>query len=356
MMKHPVRIHFIRNLRGMDQFEVFMVAAVATILGVRLILKITGYPQVGGATLHIAHAIWGGLLMGISILMLIIFLSKRVETLAALTGGAGFGLFIDEVGKFTTQTNDYFFQPSVAIMYVTFIALYLSVRYIFNSAGVMEIEYLVNAIREMQNIPGNRMHEHDRQQILHYLNRCDQSNPLVANLRVIAGGAYASPPRQPGMYRRWKERFFLWYRRIARARWFAPAIVVFFILQFIGSLSVMVALMFEPGEIAGQVRTFVFADWAILGSNIIAAIFIAIGVLLLKRNRLQAYTMFQRSVLVGIFVGQLFLFYKDEFRALTGLTGELLLFMALRFMIEREKDEVFEHEIEQTAESPAVAI
>ena len=105
---------FVRNLEASEYFEVFFVSAVLTILVIRLFLRLTGYPQIGNSNLHIAHMLWGGLLMLISIMILLFFLTRRVEWWAALFGVIGFGTFIDEVGKFVTQDNDYFFQPAVA--------------------------------------------------------------------------------------------------------------------------------------------------------------------------------------------------------------------------------------------------
>src|SRR5947209_18461248 len=78
----------------------FLVSAVATLLVIRIYLEAAGYPQLGGEGLHIAHVLWGGLGMLLAILLLLLFLSLTTRLIAALVGGAGFGAFIDELGKF----------------------------------------------------------------------------------------------------------------------------------------------------------------------------------------------------------------------------------------------------------------
>ena len=40
------------------RLDIFLVCAVASVLGNRVFLIITGYPQLGNGTLHISHAIW----------------------------------------------------------------------------------------------------------------------------------------------------------------------------------------------------------------------------------------------------------------------------------------------------------
>jgi hypothetical protein len=87
----------------------------------RLFLELTGYPQIGGGNLHIAHVLWGGLFLFAATLIAIIFVNEWMVTLAALVSGVGVGLFIDEVGKFITANNDYFFPSAAPIVYVMFL-------------------------------------------------------------------------------------------------------------------------------------------------------------------------------------------------------------------------------------------
>jgi len=51
------------------------VCAVATVLFTRALLAATGYPQVGGSSLHIAHVLWGGLLLLAAMIAVLAFLS-----------------------------------------------------------------------------------------------------------------------------------------------------------------------------------------------------------------------------------------------------------------------------------------
>jgi hypothetical protein len=108
-----------------------LVAFAVTVIATRVFLELAGYPQLGNSVLHIAHALWGGLLLFVAVLLPLVWANRWALQGSALLGGVGIGLFIDEVGKFITQTNDYFFPPSLSIVYgfILLVAfLYLGLR------------------------------------------------------------------------------------------------------------------------------------------------------------------------------------------------------------------------------------
>jgi hypothetical protein len=55
------------------------------------------------------------------VLLPLAFANRWAIWASAPLGGMGIGLFIDEVGKFITQSNDYFFPPALSIVYGFFL-------------------------------------------------------------------------------------------------------------------------------------------------------------------------------------------------------------------------------------------
>ena len=107
------------------------VAFIASVVVTRWWLQFTGYPQIGGGELHIAHMLWGGLLLVLSGLVALLVRGPWVRELAAVGIGAGTGLFVDEIGKFITRTNDYFYPAAAPLIYgvvLAFVLIFVLVR------------------------------------------------------------------------------------------------------------------------------------------------------------------------------------------------------------------------------------
>ena len=101
-----------------DSFWMLLITALSiTVMVTRVYLELTGYPQVGDSTYHVAHVLWGGLLLFIAVALPLSIVNRYALWTSAVLGGIGAGLFIDEVGKFITQSNDYFFPLAFPIIY-----------------------------------------------------------------------------------------------------------------------------------------------------------------------------------------------------------------------------------------------
>src|SRR4051812_41784825 len=191
-----------RRLDLSSQQDTVLVCAVATILTIRLQLWITNYPQLGGGRLHIAHLLWGGLLMLIAVGLLLSYHGPKVRRAGAVFGGVGFGFFIDELGKFITSDNDYFYKPTAALIYVVFIALFLVTRAMQRRRGFSPREYLVNALDLTMDAARHDLDEREKARALDLLARCDQDDPLVAPLRRLLREYDAIPTPPPRWYTR----------------------------------------------------------------------------------------------------------------------------------------------------------
>ncbi|GAA4889993.1 hypothetical protein [Actinomycetospora straminea] len=99
------------------------VAFGVTVVGTRLYLELTGYPQIGGGEYHLAHALWGGLLLLLGGLTALLWSDAWVPRVTAVCVGVGSGLFVDEVGKFITARNDYFTPLAAPIIYGVFLGV-----------------------------------------------------------------------------------------------------------------------------------------------------------------------------------------------------------------------------------------
>lgn len=330
--------YLVRNIDVTDVLEIFFVSGISTILLVRLFLELTNYPQIGDDYWHIAHMLWGGLLMVLALLALLIFLDRIMIYLSALAGGIGFGLFIDEVGKFITQDNDYFVQIAVVIMYLTFILLFLVVRYIMTARSFSQTEYLVNSINAMKTIPMGGLSEDQKLLILMRLKQAGDEDSFAHGLRALVDDTAVVTAESQGLYGRWRDRLRSFYRRIVAARWFQPLIILVFIVSLLTSLGFFLGLLYSKGEL-DDIDQLGLADWAVLASHALSALIVLRGVLLLRRSRLMALRMFEYSVLVYIFITAPFLFYINQFGATFGLLFNLVLLLSLRWLTDMEKKE-----------------
>lgn len=337
MLRPMTRPSLPRLMRDADApmlFESFFVAAVASFLGIRAFLAATGYPRIGSSGLHIAHMLWGGLLLLLAVLLLLAFLDRSVSHGAAVVAGLGFGTFIDEIGKFVTSDNNYFYRPAIALIYGAFVIAFLVARAFVGQRRLTQDEALANALDRMAGAPARGLEPDDRQAIASLLDLADPDDARTraarAYLHAIPGVADHDSIGERGS--RWLAAT---YERVmaipAATNVLAWAIGIYAVVALVG-----VALLVAATGSADMSRGEVVASIAQVSSTIVGALLIGRGILALRDDRLAAYRWFLRGLLVWILVTQVFVFYSSQLGGLLGLVPDLAAYGSVRYAISRE--------------------
>ena len=334
---------FIRDLQYKIYIEEFMVSSLLAILGIRVFLKLTNYPRLGGETLHISHMLWGGLLMFTALIILLTFINTGAKRIATNIGGLGFGGFIDELGKFITRDNNYFFQPTFALIYIFFIILYLVLQLIDNKKEFTQKEYLTNSIELMKDAVINDLDTQEKKTALAYLNLVDSNDKIAKTLKELYTKIDAIAQTSPSIITIIRREIRNLYKILSGQNWFQSAIIIFFVGQ--GLVSIIYAFMLLTERNVRFIATiltplaFPFGPYNLyhLFSTLTSFVFILIGIMTLYRSRLRAYEFFKRSILVSILLSQVFAFYYTPVTAFIGLVFQIAMLTTLNYMITLEK-------------------
>jgi hypothetical protein len=327
----------VRNFDAGALLEAFLVSAVGSFLAIRFYLELTGYPQVGGHGLHIAHMLWGGLLMLIAVVLMLSFLGKRVRHAGAIIAGLGFGAFIDELGKFITSDNNYFFRPSIAIIYIIFVLLFLVFRAIEGARTPSTEEYLANAIDIMREGVVRKLDDDQKSRAMAYLDQAGGRGAVVQTLQSVLAQIDAVANPKLSWLARGIDGLRRFYLSLARTDWYARVLIVFFAVYVLSEISSLIGVVIHDPAFQPSDWAISFADLGMAVSSAAAAGLFAIGLLRLRRSRLDAYHWFKRAVLVSIFFIEVFAFYSEQLVALAGLVRDVLILVALNYMIVKEQ-------------------
>ncbi|REG01652.1 hypothetical protein DFJ67_7737 [Asanoa ferruginea] len=315
----------------------FLVVAVATVLSIRFALFLTGYPQLGGNGLHIAHVLWGGLLMAVGVMGLLSFNGRVIRPVGAFLAGVGFGLFIDEVGKFLTSDNNYFFTPSIAIIYVLIVLLVLGIHALHGRRPLGKRELYVQALNAAAAGASNGMTDNTRALALRRIN-------AAADLPGAAQAAALVREIPTGRAERYdvSQIGTRVARRIARALRTRPAMittVVLLLLQTVATLGVALlivsALLAREAGANADLRFTDPVPTAVGGASaILSAACVVYGVVRLRqKRRVTGLRWLQRAVLIDLLLVRVFEFAVYQFAAIPSLVIDLLLLAVLEFAI-----------------------
>lgn len=322
----------VRNAKARTLLEYFWISAVVTIFGIRIFLYLTGYPQLGGGSYHIAHMLWGGLLMAVAQIVMLAFLNQGVKKFGAIVGGVGFGTFIDELGKFITSDNNYFFEPTILLLYLLFVGLFFLAKQIEIWFPLDKHEYLVNSLEMLKEVAVQDLDIKEKEETLQYLRLASDDQELRETLIQTIKKVEPKPTKKDPLFVKISKKIDIWYRTLVRNTLFAKVIILVFTLMSLDNF----AVIYIADE--NSVNRLTFMEWGVVFSTVISIVFIAQGWMLFRRGRrLAAFQSLKLATLVSIFLVQLFLFYIEQLSAAVELLGSLISLQALQLLIQKEK-------------------
>lgn len=278
----------ILNLEAGELLELFLVSAVCAVLAIRGFLAAAGYPQIGGDGLHIAHMLWGGAFMLVAFILLFTFLNRGMARLAALLAGVGFGTFIDELGKFITSDNNYFFQPTIGLIYMIFIVVFLVLRAARRARTVAPRTALANALNQIPMSLDRPLEPGKKAEIMGLLAQADPSHPLTPHLRVYVEEIEPASAAQSDYYVRFREWAIRLYARIVRNTRFAVLLPA---LLLTWGISQAVALAYQAYGIS--IEDVGWTQYAQAGAMAVTVACVAVGIWTWRFSRARAYRWFR---------------------------------------------------------------
>lgn len=334
---------FYRNIRAREHLQLFLAAAAGTVFALRLFLFLTGYPQLGGGTLHVAHMLYGGLLMMAAIVLTVSFLGERVRHFSSLIGGIGFGLFIDELGKFITKDNNYFFRPTIGLIYAVFVIIFLIFNYVGRQTDKLnDREYELNALNQFEEAVLHDLDPAEKQRIVDLLGKVSNPGHVTDALLKMLQAIETVKPPQPRFIRRLIARFTNGYKRFWNQPWAAQLFGFIFVAQAIILLATVASALITGynSDVGLDTSHDAYANRLLVAeliSTSVSAVFAVSGAAKLFKSRLLAYDDFRIALVINIFLSEFFIFTRIQFKALPGFVFSLLLLGVLRFAIAQEK-------------------
>lgn len=317
----------------------------------RLFLELSGYPQLGNSELHIAHVLWGGLLLFAGVLVLLMFANPWAYYAGAVLGGSGMGLFIDEVGKFITQSNDYFYPWAAPIIYAFFlltVMIYLRVNRRRPDDPRSAMYHALDGLIEILN---HDLEPGEKKALQHHLQAATAEeenkdlNVLAQTLLTFVDRKELHlVPEDPDFWQRWEARIKKWEDRYfsrGRFKWIlilglgGQAFISFMELVFV------LGVQYFPEEIsetlidlvlAGQVKGVQGARWFAAFSALsggIGLLFVVAIVLCVLGKERTGFNYAYAGLLLELTAANLMAFYFDQFSTIFFAVIQLILLVAV---------------------------
>jgi len=325
---------------------IMMVAGIVALLSARMFLELANYPQIGGGDWHLAHALPGGMLMVVGMVLGLIVHGEKYRRTAAGVFGVGVGWFIDETGKYLSTDNDYFFQPAIVLMYIFFILIFLLYRFldkiVFKNPKIL----LYQAMADLEEIAERDLEKREKRDLIEKLDKIiKKADPkvkiFVVELKKLIKRVETIEDKQEKWSKKmWKNLKRFSYHKVFKKKFVLYLLVFLALFYIIGGIydSVYFWHIFLEKELWGywykgvnlltRTDTIMFSLKALF--DFLTSIFFGIGILLVARKKKKSgLIFFQHGLLVNIFLSSVFKFYFEQFSAIFSLMASVVVLTGL---------------------------
>jgi hypothetical protein len=251
---------------------------------------------------------------------------------SALLSGIGIGLFIDEVGKFITQANDYFFAPALSLIYGFFILNVFVYLYFRRPRQKDPRKAMYHALEGLQEVVDGDLDTEEAARIEAHLAVAKGSDQNEIALLADTVSNYFQRERQhllqakPSLWKRIVRRVDALGLRFGRRNHHGviSALLILWVVLVVGDIAGMVLGGSNLDTEILQWRWVLIGIQSIVGGLMIAAVYHW-----LKGHQERGLRFAIWSVLLSLVAMQLLYFYISQLLAMTGTVLQFALLMIL---------------------------
>lgn len=343
-------MQFIKRAQAVSYMQFFLVFSVIAVLFTRLFLKLTNYPTLGGDSIHIAHMLWGGMLLVIGGLLLLLFHGKNIRYASAIFMGLGFGLFIDEIGKFITHDNNYFYEPAAMIIYLFFIVLVFIYSWTKKVNETTAKEKLYQVFDYLEEIIEEDFEHSEKIKVLSLLEEVEKTKQYPSFTKQIISMVHKQRAKMD-KEQTWIEKSWVLLSTmpefIQKKPFFRIMIVLLAIngiVSILGFLYTFLKLIFRFDDLLLELNSIninnpeLIIFGVFISSAALSAFYVIKGIAILRKNENKALQLFKRGLLIRILIVHLFTFYFFQFNAAIAVLLDLLFLLGVQYLIDEKTE------------------
>lgn len=346
--------NLIKRENAADLILVLMISALVTLLVTRFFLQLLNWPTISFGVWHIAHANWGGMLMVIGSILMLVFHGEKIRKTAAIISGLGWGLFIDEVGKYITKNNNYWFQPAIIIIYISFIILYLIYRYLENNQPQDTKTILYAAIAKLEDVAENDLDENEKRETVKKLEKVIKKEKdlniknLASQLKLFFEKQEIKKINEKSWWRILMVKTgYYSYNKFFKTRLVTYGLTIYACVWAIDKIQETIRILINPQKMQ-MLQKFNSgydliskSDFYMMVGKIffdsVTAVFFVMGIFfIVTKRKFKGLRFFQMGLIVGIFLSSVFKLYFEQFSEVWILATSIILF----FVISKMKREI----------------